>query len=176
MRRGLFLVILMLSAAVFTNGCVFGPSKFKGVMGYRPGRVYIKHDKYYKVGILPEGWKRMKTGARTISFYNPNYRSSISTDAYCGNSMLDRSLSSLSGDIITAVENRKVVREENFTLDGRDAVRLLMRGGYQGVPVTVDLVIVRKDVCVFDMYATIAPGFEREVVKDFETFFNGFHY
>lgn len=176
MKKGILVLIALVAAYIASGGCIFGPQPFKGVMSYRNGRVYLRRGTFYRVGKLPAEWERMRTRARAISFYNPKYRSSISTDAYCGRSVGDRSLDSLGGEIISALEDRTVIEEENFSLNRRGAVRQLVKGSVDGVAVVVDLVIVRKDGCVFDLYATMPPE-RRELVRgSFETFFGGFSY
>ncbi len=176
--RGTRLIIIIAILLVFAAlaGCLFKRQPFKGVMYYGHGKVYIFHDKYYEVGQLPAGWERMKTGARTISFYNEEHKASISTDAYCGLSVSDRTLDSFSGDMTVALEDKKVTDEKEFTLDGRGALRMRVNGKVDGVPTVVDLVIVRKNYCVFDFYSVAPAGGDPDVNSAFEAFFNGFHY
>ena len=175
--RGIYAVVVSIIAALLVEGgCAFGPTRFKGVMSYRSGRVYLKHDRYYRVGKLPRGWRRMKTKARAISFYNRDLKSSISTDAFCGASVGDRPLDSLGGEVISALDERKVVEEVPFTLDGRGALRQRAEGNLDGVSVVLDLVVIKKSGCVFDMYAIMPPEFVDEVAEPFETFFRAFHY
>ncbi|HPQ82009.1 MAG TPA: hypothetical protein PLZ86_09890 [bacterium] len=175
--RGVVLVIsLCLAAGHFAAGCVFGPSSYQGVIGYREGRVFIRRDNTYRVGVLPEGWQRMQTKARAISFYNPTYKSSISTDAYCGSGDSNRRLDALGGDIASALENRTLIEEKSFMLDGRGALRQRIGGFQDGVEVEVDLVVVRKDGCVFDFYSVSPPGPPEGLTSDFEAFFTAFEY
>lgn len=176
MRGKVFLIFLLSVAFFFSPACIFRQSPFQGVIGYRHGMVFLGHDRFYRVGELPAGWKRMSPRARTVSFYNAEYRGSISTDAFCGRSISDRKLGSLSGEIISAVEGRVVEAEENFELNGRGALRQRVRGSEDGVPVIVDVVVVRKDGCVFDFYAVMPPNGNVKIKSDFETFFWGFDY
>lgn len=176
MRGIRFVTLLLLVAISATCGCIFKPQPFKGVISYKDGKVFIRNKKYYTVGLLPDGWENFNTRARTISFYNKQYKASISTDAYCGKSVGDRALDSLSGGIITALEGRNVVEEGHFTLDDRGALRQKITGTVDGVATDVDIVIVRKDECVFDFYSVSQPGSADGVKADFETFFKGFHY
>lgn len=167
---------LLLSATVIFSACIFKPSKFKGVMSYRNGRVFLKHDNFYRVGVLPGGWNRMSTKVRAISFYNASYDSSISTDALCGGGVSDRSLETLTGSIVSALENRKITKITKFELDGRGALRESVEGTIDGVPVDVDMVVTRKDWCVFDFYSVSPKNLSDSVKNDFELFFGAFHY
>jgi len=174
-------LVLVLSCALVT-ACAFKKQPFKGVVGYDDGKVYLTPDRYYErgrtysVGQLPDGWERLTTRARTISFYNQAYMSSISTDAWCGRSVKDRTLDSLTGDVVTALEDRTFSEERDFMLDGRGAIRQHFIGTYQGVATAVDLVTVRKGSCVFDFYLVSQGGAPIEATEDFEAFFGGFQY
>ena len=170
------IVIILTSLALLLSTCAFGPNPSTGVVSYRHGYVYLRNLKYYGVGQLPGGWKRFKTRVRTITFYNETLGSSISTDAYCGRDVGGRSLDSLSGDILNAFDKNKVISEKDFVLNGRGAVRQLVSGELEGVKMMVDLVMVRKDECVFDFYSVSEGGISPETTDAFEIFFKGFHY
>lgn len=169
-------------ASVICVACAFKKQPFKGVVGFKDDRVYLTPDRYYekgsyyRVGALPEGWERLSTRARTISFYNSAFMSSISTDAWCGTNMKDRTLDSLTGDLVTAIEDRRFSEEREFKLDGRGAIRQQIMGSYQGVPTAVDLVTVRKGDCAFDFYLVSQGGAPAEATEDFEAFFGDFEY
>lgn len=177
MRMRVFAASAIFVFILSVAGCLFGPSKFKGVMSYRNGRVYLKKDSFYRVGDLPDGWRLMKTRVRTVSFYNGELGASISTDAFCGSSVEGRRIDSLSGELISALEKREVLGEKEFELDGRGAVRQLVRGEMDGMPVLLDLVVVRKNGCVFDFYS-ITPGAsaDSKLGMAFDAFFKSFHY
>jgi len=182
--RGISHIAFLLSiVCIVSTGCLFKKQPFRGVTSYRDGRVYLKPGRYYnerppyyRVGILPDGWSRLKTDARTITWYNAACECSISTDAYCGLSVEDRSLASLGGDLITAISDRRFSEERELTLDGRAAIRQLVEGSYNGVPTKVDLVVVRKGGCVFDFYLVSSREPAPEAIVDFESFFGGFEY
>lgn len=164
------------------SGCVFKKQPFKGVTGYHDGKVYLTPNRYYakglyyNVGVLPDDWKRMATRARTISFYNDAYLSSISTDAWCGKNIKDRTLDSLTGDMVTVLQDRTFSEEKKFQLGGRGALRQIITGEAEGVPTVIDLVTVRKGDCVFDFYLISQGGAPIEATEDFESFFGAFYY
>ena len=163
-------------------GCAFKKQPFKGVTGYHKGKVYLTPNRYYAkglyytVGELPSDWKRMNTRARTISFYNDAYLSSISTDAWCGRNIKDRTLDSLTGDMVTVLQDRTFSEEKKLTLGGRGAIRQRISGEAEGVPTVIDLVTVRKGDCVFDFYLISQGGAPIEATEDFESFFGAFYY
>lgn len=171
-------VILLAMSFLFivASSCAFGPSPFKGVMSYRDGRVYLKNHDFYRVGMLPDGWQRMDTRVRTISFYNADAGSSISTDAFCGRTIEGQKIESLGSEILSALDRRSYVSERDIELGERGGQRKLVSGSLDGVGVMVDLVIVRKDGCVFDFYAVMPRDVDPATEAAFEGFFGGFEY
>lgn len=158
-------------------GCVFKKAESIGVMSYRNGRVFLQNKNYYHVGILPDGWRRMDTKARVISWHNEAYKSSVTTDAFCGKSFSDRPLDTLAGELASALSNdRMTTSSREMMLDERGALRLSVAGTMDGVPVEMDIVVVKKNGCNFDFIAVMPPDAPNQVTDDFEDFFNGFHY
>ena len=176
MRGKIAINIVLACLLTLQAGCLFKPQKYKGVISYRHQKVYLAKHQYYEVGLLPEGWERISTRARAISFYNADARSSISTDAICSRSVQDRPMASLASDIATALEGRTISDEREFMLDGRGALRQRVTGKVDGVPTAVDMVVVRKGACVFDFYVVSPAEADAAVTGAFEAFFTAFHY
>lgn len=166
------MIVFALSAAA----CAFKQTQLRGVMSYRDGRVYIKKGDYYRVGVLPKDWRRISSKAKAITFYNDGLRSSISTDAFCGPKVENTPLKSLGGDVISALDKRTLISEEEIQLDGRGAIRRKVTGSLDGVTVFLDHVTTRKNGCVFDFYAVTPSAESAEVSIAFEAFFNGYGY
>ena len=176
MKRACLTAIVLIALAALLFGCIFKQQPYRGVMSYRHDKVYLHKNDYYTVGVLSAGWARMKTHARTISFYNGPYRSSITTDAICDRSEANRTLSSLAGGMAGALESRAVVEEREFMLDGRGALLRRLTGKIDGVATELDLVVTRKNECVFDFYLVAPKDADDAAHVDFETFYDGFRY
>lgn len=176
MRGKIIISMVVVCLLALQAGCIFKPQKYKGVISYRHQKVYLAKHQYYEVGPLPEGWERISTRARAISFYNADARSSISTDAICSRSVQERPLASMASDIASALEGRSISDQREFMLDGRGALRQRVVGKVDGVPTAVDMVLVRKGGCVFDFYDVSPAQADAAVTEAFETFFMAFHY
>ncbi len=176
-RRGIVLISLIIVAFLMADAnCVFGPNHYYGVMSVRGNRVFIRHDRWYTVGKLPEGWHQLKTGVKAASWYNSDHDATISTDVFCERSVDDRPLSVVAGQIAGAIEDRRVTDNGEFMLDGRGALRQTVNGMVDGVALTMDLVVLKKNNCAFD-FVTIAPSDRVAAVTPvFEDFFNAFHF
>jgi hypothetical protein len=146
------------------------------VISYRDAKVYLKPGIYYRVGPLSQEWRRMRTGVKAISFYNERLKASLTTSAFCGRSASDKQITFAAGRVVDVLSARTVTDHGKFTLGGRGAMRQNVIGELDGVRVAMDLVVVRKDACVFDFYAIEPEVISPEVKSAFETFFGDFEY
>lgn len=176
--RALTFILLVVCCCSFLGGdaCVLGPNRYYSVMGTRGNYVFIRHDRWYEVGKLPAGWKTMDTRVKSASWYNPEYLSSISTEVLCESSVGDRPVDVVAGSVAAAMQDRTVSDHQEFMLDERGAVRELVTGSLDGVPLVMDVVAVNKNNCAFDFIAVMPPDQVANVQPVFEDFFNGFHY
>lgn len=158
------------------SNCVFGPNRYYAVMGHRGNRVFIRHNRWYYVGKLPEGWKNLRTGVKAASWYNPEYRSTLSTDVFCETSVGDQPIDAVAGEVAGALEDRKVTDRKEFMLDERGALREKVTGSVDGVSVVMDVVVIKKNNCAFNMVAIMPPEEVPSVTPVFEEFYGGFHY
>lgn len=175
-RLAAVLVLFSLGAVLLFANCVLGPNRYYAVMSSRGNRVFIRHNLWYTVGELPEPWETLKTNVRAVAWYNPELLSTISTDVLCEATAGDRPLSVVAGDVAAAIEDRTVSNVQKFTLDGRGALREKVVGSVDGVPLEMDLVVLKKNNCAFNMMAVASPQDMPSVRPYFEDFFNGFHF
>ncbi len=155
--------------------CFGGVKKTGKVVDYQPGRVITKMG-YYQVGELPPGWQRIKLGAAMITLFNESLRSTIATDAFCEQAYDDSPLEMLTRHLFAGLQDIKVKEEKPFMLDGRGALRTLFSASLDGLPVTVDSVVIKKDWCLFDFFLVTPPERHAEASPAFENFFQGFAY
>ena len=153
-------------------GCFHGrPSH--AVIGYRDGRVFIKKDSAYRVGKLPSSWHEFNTRAKAAAFHNDGIGGTISTDAFCGASFEDLPLKTLTGQLFAGVAKRGIIKEEEFVLDGRGALRTVSSGMVDGVSLKFDSVVVKKNNCTIDFVYIVPPENYSRGAADFEAFFMG---
>lgn len=168
--------MLLIIVAFISTSCIFGRTS-KKVMSYRDGRVFLTHrNEFYNVGELAGSWKRIRVGAHAISFHSSDVGATISTDAFCGPSYEDVPLATLTSQLLGGIEGYDVVSSDEFTLDGRGALRTVAVGRFDGVPLAFDIVVIKKNNCMID-FMCIAPSGKLPLVsEDFEGFYKGFHY
>ncbi|MGH7831135.1 MAG: hypothetical protein ACREP8_13275 [Candidatus Binatia bacterium] len=160
---------------LFLVGCFGGVKRTGKVIGYEPGRVLTKKG-YYQVGILPEGWRRINLEQALVAFRNEALQSTIATDSFCDQAYDDSSLPILTRHLFAGLQKIEVLQEQSFTLSDRGALRTMMKATLDGVPVMLEIVVVKKNWCLFDFYLVSPPERFAGATADFETFYRGFSY
>lgn len=173
---GTRLVLLPVSCFLLLSSCVFGPNRGPRVMSYRDGRVFLTRSASYRVGELPGGWRRLRTGARAITFHHPATGASISTAAFCGAAHEDVPLAMLLGHLFSGMPVERVDPPQTLTLSGREGLRQRSLRKMDGVALRFDAVVVKKHQCTFDFVCVVPPDRYREVAPIFDAFVTGFQY
>ena len=166
---------LLLISMLFTSSCLFGPST-KRVMSYRYNNVFLSGRDHFQVGGLPPTWDRFRVKAYAIAFHNEVLGSTISVDAFCGPAYEDAPLATLTSQLFAGVENYEVTSSDEFMLDERGALRTISTGRVDGVSLTYDTVVIKKNKCIIDFMLISPDSNYFEAKNDFENFFYAFHY
>ncbi|MBI2345842.1 MAG: hypothetical protein HYV03_02955 [Deltaproteobacteria bacterium] len=165
---------IALSLLLLFTSCLFGPNAGPRVLGYRQGRVYLTRDGSYQVGLLPDGWRRMRTGGKAITFHHAATGATIMTGALCGAAFEDQPLPRLLGQLFGGFPIQRTIRTERLVLDGREALRELSLRTLDGVPIQFDAVVLKKHGCSFDLICMAPPERYAEVAPAFDAFFRVF--
>lgn len=169
---GGFLLLLIIS----TNAsCIFGKSSIVA-MSYRNDNVYLSNKQTFKVGSLSSNWKKKRIPVHAIAFHNKDIGATIATDAFCGPSYEDLPLTMLTSHMLAGVTDYKIVKSYEFMLNGRGALRTIAEGNIDGVPLSFDVVVLKKNKCMFDFMCITPSGTHNLVANDFENFYTGFRY
>lgn len=138
--------------------------------------VLQKSDVKYRVGPLSnEVWERRGFADNDLAFVERGDTGRIiATNSTCRDHD-DPPLQVLTKHLLMGFTERQDLGQRTFTLDGREALRSRYVAKLDGVPVSLELVVVKKDNCVFD-FSYVAPvGTADARMADFESVFNGFH-
>ncbi|AFE07744.1 hypothetical protein COCOR_07794 [Corallococcus coralloides DSM 2259] len=137
--------------------------------------VLQKSDVKYRVGPLSNDvWERRGFDDNDLAFVERGDTGRIiATNATCRDHD-DPSLQVLTKHLLMGFTERQDLGQRTFTLDDREALRSRYVAKLDGVPVSLELVVVKKDNCVFD-FSYIAPvGAADARMADFESLFQGF--
>jgi len=56
------------------------------------------------------------------------------------------------------LEGRKPLEREEVTVAGRPGIRMLLEGGLNGIPVTVEAFVLKGERCVYDLLYAAPPA------------------
>lgn len=157
-------VLAMLSAAlVIAGGCA--TTSFQGGI-YDDGVVR------YRVGERAVGWQQIEVGDNDLAFHHDRF-GTVSINSTCGN-YSDVPEQALMNHLLFGMRERAYRSEEMTTLDGRGAWHVVVDAQLDGVPLVLEVYLVQKDGCVYDLSRISAPASFEAGRADFEHFAQGF--
>jgi hypothetical protein len=113
------------------------------------GGVYADDRVRYRLGPLDPGWQRVEVGSNDLAFHRPNM-GTISVNSTCTD-YEDVPVAALVNHLLFDTSKRRFLTEEDVTLDGRGARHVIVQVELDGVPLEIELFVVKRDGCVFDL-------------------------
>lgn len=139
---------------------------------FRDG-VYYGREAAYRVAELPSPWRQVSFADNDLAWIAPEGQV-IAVNGLCAQHG-DPSLKVLTDHLLLGFEGREVRAREELKLAGRAALRTRAAATLDGVPVELELTVVKKDGCVYDLtYSAPPAGFDgrvaayRKLVEGFE--------
>lgn len=157
--RGLLAAVTLLQLACAAGGDVTRQSYHRGRLAYR-------------VGPLPAEWQPQHFKGAQLVFHHQG-GGTIAAGAKCPTGD-DVPLAVLTRHLLFGIETQQELGSDPFTLDGRQALRTRLLGELDGVPVALELVVLKKDDCVYDLQLITAPDALAARQRDFAAFVQGF--
>jgi hypothetical protein len=128
----------------------------------------------YRLGPVPSDWRRVDVAD------GPDVAWEVGTTGVlvhvyhaCGRNM-DSPLPALVQQLLIGFTDREFVEEETIPFDGREARHVLVRAKLDGAPVLIELFVLKKDGCVFDLSCVGPPARVEAVRPAFRAFVEGF--
>jgi hypothetical protein len=111
----------------------------------------VYEDQYvkYRVAAPLSGFSRVEVGDNDLAFRRDGY-GTIGVNSTC-TEYEDVPDVALVNHLLFDTTSRKFTTEETVTLDGRGARHVIARVELDGVPVELELFVMKKDGCVFDL-------------------------
>lgn len=124
-------------------------------------------------GTLPETWKKNDVKGLAVAYYHAGYGATAGVAPLC-EGISDQTLESLAQQELVGLEQRETLEEKRVTVDGREAVEWVVKGSVDGVEMRVNLVVFRKDGCVYDVNLVSRPETFERARAEFQVFVSGF--
>ena len=133
--------------------------------GFRDG-VFAKDGVRYAIQ-PPQGWTAVSVEDTDLAWASGRTGFSIAVNSTCAQSA-DVPLNVLTNQLLMGFTERQRVSETSETLDGREALRSRFKARLDGVPVSLELLVLKKDGCVYDFMYLAPPDKQGEHQDDFD--------
>jgi hypothetical protein len=118
-------------------------------------------------------FEEFETDQADRAWQNPKTGNTIAVISECSDR--DPDLKVVENDTLNALSNSEVIHTENISYSDRDAIRTLARGKVDGINVKLDLILFKKNSCVFTLSQLgREKGFDKDKTS-FEIFLKGFN-
>ena len=124
-----------------------------------------------RVGTLPPGWERVRDSGDAVAYHHAGGGTIVSAKS-CSDGD-DVPLDVLTTHLLLGIEGRVERDRRAFVLDGRAALRTRLDATLDGVPVALDLIVLKKDGCTVDLYLVAPRAAYDERRADFDRFVSG---
>jgi hypothetical protein len=139
------------------------------------GGVWKLGESQFKIGPKPETWRQVETIGSSAGFRDDPHEASVLVGARCKVASDDAPLLALTNHLIMGTTEREIVSQDVIPFDGREAMHTVLRAKLDGVLMSYDVYVLKKDGCVYDfVYVADAKHFEAGAPA-FERFVSGFH-
>jgi hypothetical protein len=128
----------------------------------------------YRYGPVPADWERVEIPGNDAAWHDPGSNGVVHVDHSCERSQ-DAPLASLVQHLLIGFTEREYVTEETIPFDGREARHVVVRARLDGVPMNIELYVMKKDGCVFDLGYVARPERFEQAQPAFRAFVAGFH-
>jgi hypothetical protein len=137
--------------------------------------VFKKPEARYRVGTLPKAWHRVAFSDNDLAFSEEGETGRVlAANATCKGHD-DPPLPVLTRHLLMGFTDREELSQQLIPLDGREALRSRWVAKLDGVPVALELVVLKKDGCVYDFSYVAPPGGADARMADFDALVAGFH-
>jgi hypothetical protein len=128
----------------------------------------------YSFGPISTAWRPVSIEHNDAAWFDATSNGTIHVDHTCERSQ-DTPLVALVNHLLLGFTDREFVLEETIPFDGREARHVIVRARLDGVARTLELYVMKKDGCVYDLGYAAAPERFESGRAAFEAFAIGFH-
>jgi hypothetical protein len=160
------------AAALVAAGCAHAPHGH--IVESTSGDRVCAGKVCYRVGALPDGWRLVHQEGASVGYYSDAVGGVIEANATCRDDAEATPLLSLTQQMLIGYTDRKVESQATVPLDAREALRTRVGVKLDGVPMTLDLFVMKRNGCIFDLSYAAPPGAFGRGHAAFQGFVDGF--
>lgn len=134
--------------------------------------VYQTEHTAYRLGELGPSWQRHQSDA-DLAFYDRALDAMIMVNSECP-AAHDAPLTVAANTLLIGFTERQTLVEERVPMNGREALHRRVRAKLDGAPLVLDLYVMKKDECLYDLVYLAPPATAPRGAPDFARLVAGF--
>ena len=131
-------------------------------------------DVCYRVGVLGGSWRLVHQEGASVGFFSDDVGGVIEANATCRDDADAAPLPVLTRQLLIGYTDRKIESQLQVPLDRREALRTHVAVKLDGVPMTLELYVLKRNGCIFDLSYAAPPAAFARGSGDFQHFVDGF--
>lgn len=125
------------------------------------GSVYRGDGFAFRIPPPPSAWRPLDASDAALAYWDDQHSASILVTARCGLDGDEVPLVSLTTHLFLDFTDREIRQQEVVPFDGREAMHTVLDAKLDGVPMSYDVWVMKKDGCVYDLlYLAPRANFE----------------
>jgi hypothetical protein len=128
----------------------------------------------YVVGALDDSWQMVHQESAAAGWFNTRAGAIIASNASCHDDAEAAPLSALTRQLLVGYTERRILDERVVPFAQREALRTRVIAKLDGVPMELEILVLRRNGCVFDLSYAAPPGSFAVAAPDFARFVAGF--
>lgn len=138
------------------------------------GREVTGSNLSYEFGPVSPQWRSIQIEENDAAWFDAASRGTVHVDHTCDRSQ-DTPLPALVQHLLIGFTDRETQLEETIPFDRREARHVVVRARLDGVPRAMELYVMKKDGCVYDLGFVAPPESFESGRGAFTAFAMGFH-
>ncbi len=163
-----------LSAAVtrmaFIGGLLTGCAAGKVIDGF-----YVDGAKGFRVGLPRSGWQVTQSPGADLALRHTDVDASMAISASCPEQERG-SLPALARHVFFGLRQVELLRQEPIVLDGVTGLETVVSGSWEGAPIQVRSVVIRRKECLYDLIFVAPPETFEARDADFDALLAGWQF
>jgi len=128
----------------------------------------------YRTGTLSSSWQIVHVEQASVSYFNRETGAIIESNATCRDDAEATPLEILTNYLLLGYTERKYRTTEKVPLVNREALHTVVEAKLDGVPMVLDLYVMKRNGCIFDLSFASPPAQFSDGSAAFSQFVQGF--
>lgn len=128
----------------------------------------------YRTGTLTKSWQVVHVEQASVSYFNSELNAIIESNASCRDDAEATPLETLTNHLLLGYTERNYKSSDKVPLANREALHTVVEAKLDGVPMVLDLYVMKRNGCIFDLSFAAPPARFGDGSTAFSQFVQGF--